>query len=109
MSKHTMFILIAALQTLLIAACVFRVSTRSLTHEISHITPSRIITEKLGLTDLALLTEARYTRHLSQADNFTAFQDLPASFEHFPAGSILIPTRKFAGTRIIFQKKGNHQ
>jgi hypothetical protein len=45
----------------------------------------------LGLTDLSLWTEARYTRHPSQADFFTAFQDHPGALEHFPAGSILAP------------------
>lgn len=42
----------------------------------------------LQLTDLCLFTEARYTRHLSQADLHSAFQDNPMSAEHFPAGSL---------------------
>ena len=45
----------------------------------------------LGLTDLALFTEARYTRHLTQADLHTAFQDHPLAFEHFPSGSLHVP------------------
>jgi len=45
----------------------------------------------LGLTDLCLFTEATYTRHLSQADLHTPFQDYPMSFEHFPSGAILTP------------------
>jgi hypothetical protein len=44
-----------------------------------------------GLTDLCLFTEARYTRHPSQADLHTAFQDHPLSLEHFPSGSLLPP------------------
>lgn len=44
-----------------------------------------------GLTDLCLFTEASYTRHLSQADLHTAFQDSPMSFEHFPSGSLAAP------------------
>jgi hypothetical protein len=47
--------------------------------------------EELKLTDLCLFTEARYTRHLSQADINSAFQDNPISIEHFPAGSIAQP------------------
>jgi len=43
------------------------------------------------LTDLSLFTEARYTRHLSQADGFTPFQDHPMAFEHFPSGSLVTP------------------
>jgi hypothetical protein len=43
------------------------------------------------LTDLALFTEARYTRHLSQADYHTPFQDHPLALEHFPSGSLVMP------------------
>ena len=50
---------------------------------------SRQLTAALGLTDLALMTEARYTRHPSQADGHAAFQDHPLAFDHFPSGSIL--------------------
>lgn len=45
----------------------------------------------LELTDLCLFTEARYTRHPSQADRHTPFQDHPMSLEHFPSGSIVGP------------------
>lgn len=56
---------------------------------------TRALAEALDLTDLALFTEARYARHLSQADLFTAFQDGPLSIEHFPAGSLVAPARGF--------------
>lgn len=49
--------------------------------------------ERLGLTDLALFTEARYTRHPSQADRHAAFQDHPFAFEHFPSGALVAPPR----------------
>ena len=49
------------------------------------------LAEKLKLTDLALFTEARYTRHPSQADRHSAFQDHPLSLEHFPSGSLMPP------------------
>ncbi len=45
--------------------------------------------KELQLTDLCLFTEASYTRHLSQADMNTPFQDHPMSFEHFPSGSLV--------------------
>jgi hypothetical protein len=48
---------------------------------------------RLGLTDLALFTEARYTRHPSQADLHSAFQDHPLALEHFPSGSLITPPR----------------
>ena len=44
---------------------------------------------KLGLTDLCLFTDARYTRHPVMADLNTPFQDHPMSFEHFPSGSLV--------------------
>ena len=46
---------------------------------------------QLRLTDLALFTEARYTRHPSQADLHSAFQDHPLALEHFPTGSLIGP------------------
>jgi len=49
------------------------------------------LVRELGLTDLCLFTEARYTRHLTQADLYAAFQDHPIAFEHFPSGSLVTP------------------
>ncbi len=49
------------------------------------------LVRKLDLTDLCLFTEASYTRHLSQADLHTPFQDGPVSLEHFPSGSLTKP------------------
>ncbi|NLF55231.1 MAG: hypothetical protein GX576_12700 [Thauera phenolivorans] len=48
---------------------------------------------RLRLTDAVLFTEARYTRHLSQADLHSPFQDHPVALEHFPSGSLLPPPR----------------
>jgi hypothetical protein len=44
-----------------------------------------------GLTDLVLFTEARYTRHPSQADRHAPFQDHPGALEHFPSGALARP------------------
>lgn len=55
------------------------------------IAPKQQLVAFLGLTDLSIWTEARYTRHPSQTDFFTPFQDFPSSLEHFPAGSIISP------------------
>ncbi|MEW8027059.1 MAG: hypothetical protein AB2792_10275 [Candidatus Thiodiazotropha sp.] len=52
----------------------------------------RRLVEDLSLTDPALFTEARYTRHLSQADRHAPFQDHPMAFEHFPSGSLVSPS-----------------
>lgn len=54
--------------------------------------PSARRARELGLTDLCLFTDARYARHPSQADWHGAFQDHPLALEHFPSGSLLLPT-----------------
>lgn len=61
-----------------------RIDARRIAH-------SATVVEDLELTDLCLFTEARYARHLSQADLFSAFQDHPVAMEHFPSGSIAGP------------------
>jgi hypothetical protein len=55
------------------------------------------VVEDLGLTDLCLFTEARYTRNPSQTDLNTAFQDHPLSLEHFPSGSLIEPLQGMGG------------
>ena len=57
------------------------------------LTERAALVEQLGLTDLALFTEARYTRHPSQADRHAAFQDHPNAMDHFPTGSLVAPPR----------------
>lgn len=61
---------------------------------------NRELVKHLALTDLALWTEARYTRHPALADYFAPFQDSPAAFEHFPAGSIIAPRKPAVTTTI---------
>jgi hypothetical protein len=48
------------------------------------------------LTDLSIWTGARYTRHLSQADVFSAFQDNMGALEHFPAWVLAAPPASLA-------------
>ena len=68
--------------------------------------------ERMGLTDLCIFTDARYTRHPSMADLHTPFQDYPLSFEHFPSGSILsVPLHlrpKEAGNEALFGTTSEH-
>ena len=41
----------------------------------------------LGLSDLCVATEARYTRHPAVSDAMVPFMDHPGAIEHFPTGS----------------------
>ncbi|WIL22206.1 hypothetical protein [Geothrix sp.] len=52
---------------------------------------SAVLVRSLGLTDLCLFTEARYTRHPAMADRHAAFQDHPMGLDHFPSGSLVAP------------------
>ena len=97
------FLLLAVLGLAL--AAIFGLSAASTAGFSAKLAGQRELVARLGLTDLALMTEARYTRHPSQADLHSAFQDHPAAFDHFPGGAVLPPpahlTRKhepLAGT-----------
>jgi hypothetical protein len=57
---------------------------------------NRQLVQAFELTDLSIWTGARYTRHLSQADVFSAFQDSMGALEHFPAGVLAPPPATIA-------------
>lgn len=91
MNKHRIFIgmiLVAALTLGLLLVWSQRQATAVTAQELPQ---QRALVGALQITDLAIWTEARYSRHPSQADHFTPFQDFPAALEHFPAGSIIAP------------------
>jgi len=50
-----------------------------------------VVTSALGLTDLCVATEARYTRHPAVTDPIAPFMDHPGAIEHFPTGSFWVP------------------
>jgi hypothetical protein len=52
---------------------------------------NRQLVQAFELTDFSIWTGARYTRHLSQADVFSAFQDSMGALERFPAGGLVAP------------------
>lgn len=81
--------LLAALAT--VCLLIFGLFFRPTVANEQKLAANRALVEKLGLTDLALFTEARYTRHPTQADLHSALQDHPGAFDHFPSGSLLPP------------------
>lgn len=93
MIRYKFFIGTTLLQLALLAGLYqhSQISVRTVGQK--QINDKRQIVRLLRLTDLSIWTEARYTRHPSQTDFFTPFQDFPSSPEHFPAGSIMGPPR----------------
>ena len=53
-----------------------------------------VATSALGLTDLAVATEARYTRHPAVSDPMAPFMDHPGAIEHFPTGAFWQPPQR---------------
>jgi hypothetical protein len=48
----------------------------------------------LGLSDLALSTEARYTRHPAISDAVVVSMDHPGAIDHFPSTFFWAPLRR---------------
>ena len=90
MRKSDIFLLSLAAQALVLCLLFFHASYRTGSDMPSIMEKGRMV-KALELTDLCLFTEARYTRHITQADLNTPFQDHPMSLEHFPSGSFIMP------------------
>jgi hypothetical protein len=90
MRKSLPFILYVCIFTFLFAGLCVHASHQRIADE-PVLREMATLVNTLGITDIALFTEARYTRHPSQADLFSPFQDNPMSFEHFPSGSFVKP------------------
>ncbi len=60
-----------------------------------------VITAGLGLTDLCVSTEARYTRHPAVSDMLAPFMDHPGAIEHFPSGSFWAPVSQIQVTNSL--------
>ena len=97
MLKSRAFILFTIGQMLLLASLFLYGQTKSRADLRGPVKAKQELVSRLGLTDFAIWTEARYTRHPSQTDFFSPFQDFPSSPDHFPAGSIIAPVRGAQG------------
>jgi hypothetical protein len=97
MVKSKIFIAVIMLECLTITAMLVHGQLRYRFEDKDVLMAKQHLVAELGLTDFAIWTEARYTRHPSQADFFSAFQDFPGALEHFPAGSIIAPPLQFQG------------
>ena len=81
------FVLIIVFLLGLDTALYFHVRLRQETGQRLTARLNDIVTAGLGLTDLCLATEARYTRHPAVSDPIAPFMDHPGAMEHFPTGS----------------------
>lgn len=93
MIKHRLFLGVTFVQLTVLGLLLHHGQGVAATRLAQELPALESLVRTLQLTDLALWTEARYTRHPSQADRFTPFQDFPSALEHFPAGSIMAPLR----------------
>jgi hypothetical protein len=90
MRKSTYFFCIVATLILMFGLMFGHARSRECSGMVTVASISGLVRE-LELSDLCLFTEANYTRHPTQADLQTPFQELPMSLEHFPSGSLLAP------------------
>lgn len=91
MRKAKLFLVVILLELAVLAGCLILFRRTAPGRDPREQAGRAELVRELGLTDLAIWTEARYTRHPSQADFFSAFQDSPGALEHFPAGSVVSP------------------
>lgn len=95
-NSHRAFVFLVITLALFLLTFADAASQRT-EHTAKLVANARLVAQ-LGLTDLCLFTEARYTRHPSQADLHSAFQDHPTGLEHFPSGALLPPPRALAAS-----------
>ena len=98
MTRGAIYLLFLSVTSLMTAWLLIASSTKTI-----DFAEKRQLVQLLGITDLSLSSEARYTRHPSQADLFSPFQDFPAAFEHFPTGSIISPDPVGFSSRVKIQ------
>ncbi len=109
MNLHRTYLLFTSLCLFLLCSFYLHSRITSLRHDSLGIPAKQILVKALGLTDLAIWSEARYTRHPSLSDQFAAFQDLPSAMEHFPAGSMMAPPQHGLDTEMSFRRSINEE
>lgn len=97
MIKVRIFIAVIIIECIAITSLLVHGQLRYQFEDKSVLIAKQHLVAELGLTDFAIWTEARYTRHPSQADFFSAFQDFPGALDYFPAGAIIAPPLQYQG------------
>ena len=91
MIKGKIFIGLTIAELILLFGFFFFSTSELQTSRTIKLEAEKELVNHLRLTDFAVWTEARYTRHPSQTDFFSPFQEFPSALEHFPAGSVIAP------------------
>lgn len=104
MTLHRTYLLFTSICLFLLCSFYLHSKIASLRHDSQRLPAKQSLVKTLGLTDLAIWSEARYTRHPSQSDQFAAFQDFPSAMEHFPAGSMIDPPQHGLETKMKFRR-----
>lgn len=94
-----LLIFLLILGTVNLALFISSYQRRNKQKEITHLYD--IAAAGIGLTDLCISTEARYTRHPAVSDPVVPFMDYPGAIEHFPTGSFWAPPEN------LFKLDGN--
>jgi hypothetical protein len=94
---HFFLLLLVALCALDVSLYVFSLYRQARQHQNALLYD--VVTSGLGLTDLCVSTEARYTRHPAVSDPVVPFMDHPGAVEHFPTGSFWFPPRAVSALR----------
>lgn len=99
MRRSTLYLLFVALNIAVLAFLLFIHPMLRWDTDRERFRREKMLVQALGLTDICLFSEARYTRHPTQADRYSAFQDHPMALEHFPSGSFVSPPEHLTGLK----------
>lgn len=80
-SKYLISIILITMLTITLEA-IYLQNTKALTK--TQIKEKKILTNTTGLPDLAISTEAMYSRHRTLSDTFSIFKESPELREYFP-------------------------
>ncbi|MDX9895094.1 MAG: hypothetical protein RBS34_06605 [Desulfofustis sp.] len=91
MRKSTGYLAVTAFGILLLLFLIGLYPLRSQRDGAARIARQQALVDRWQLTDIALFTEAPYTRNPSLADRSAPFQNHPMAISQFPSESLLAP------------------
>lgn len=91
MRKSTLYLSLTAVSSALLIGLLALYPTGTENETQRRRAHARAVVKRLQLSDIALFTEAAYTRHPNLADRFVPFQNHPMAFSLFPSESLIAP------------------